>query len=75
MLNGVALSIDVPTRGLLAFELPADALSDAGAKSAGLELAMSADPRLDSMIVATIDLTAVPALAEVELSDAVWGEQ
>ena len=75
MLNGVALSIDVPTRGLLAFELPADALSDAGAKSARLELAMSADPRLDSMIVATIDLTAVPALAEVELSDAVWGEQ
>ena len=75
MLNSVALSIDVPTRGLLAFELPADALSAKGAERARLELAMNADPRLDSMIVATIDLTTVPALAEVELSDAVWGER
>lgn len=75
MLNGVALSIDVPTRGLLAFELPADALNDVGAKRARLELAMNADPRLDSMIVTTIDLTSQPTRAEIELTDAVWGER
>lgn len=72
-LNAVALSIGVPTRGSLVFELPGDILADPAASVARLELAIPSDPRMDSMLVTTLDLTAAPVLDEAELVDAEWG--
>lgn len=75
-LMDVGLSIEIPTRGSLVFELPGNALADTAAVStARLELSMQADPRLDSMLVIPIDLTAAPVEGEVVLNDAKWGEQ
>jgi hypothetical protein len=74
-LNGASLSIGVPTRGALLFELPADVLGDPAAAAARLELAVKADPRLDAMLLTPIDLTALPVLPEYVLDDAEWGER
>ncbi|MCB1298166.1 MAG: hypothetical protein KDB08_04200 [Microthrixaceae bacterium] len=75
-LTDAALSIEIPTRGTLVFELPGDLLADpATASTARLELAMHADPRLDSMLVIPIDLTKAALLDEVQLEDAQWGER
>ena len=63
-----SLSAGVPTSGGLAFELPADL--DSG--TATLELALSSDPRLDSMIVVDFDLGALPAASSDELPETGW---
>jgi hypothetical protein len=62
------LSAGVPTSGGLAFELPADL--DSG--QATLELAVSSDRRLDSMIVLVFDLAAVPTAPRDELPETGW---
>ncbi|MFK4808038.1 hypothetical protein ACI3KX_19410 [Microbacterium sp. ZW CA_36] len=62
------LSAGVPIGGGLAFELPADL--DSG--DATLELALSSDRRLDSMIVLEFDLGAVPTAPSDELPETGW---
>lgn len=63
-----SLSAGIATRGGLAFELPADL--DSG--NATLELALSSDRRLDSMIVVEFDLGAVPTAPRDELPETGW---
>ncbi|MDQ7879233.1 hypothetical protein Q9R08_14685 [Microbacterium sp. QXD-8] len=63
-----SLSAGVPIGGGLAFELPADL--DSG--DATLELALSSDRRLDSMIVLGFDLGAVPTAPSDELPETAW---
>ncbi|MFK4838002.1 hypothetical protein ACI3KY_19925 [Microbacterium sp. ZW T2_14] len=67
-LSGQPLSAGVATRGGLAFELPASL--DTG--TAALELALSSDRRLDSMIVVDFDLGAVPTAPRDELPETGW---
>ena len=67
-LSDQSLSAGVATRGGLAFELPANL--DAG--TAELELALSSDRRLDSMIVVDFDLGAVPTAPRDELPETGW---
>ncbi|KAF2416148.1 DUF4352 domain-containing protein [Microbacterium sp. B35-30] len=62
------LSAGIPTSGGLAFELPADLASG----DATLELAVSSDRRLDSMIMLDFDLAAVPTAPRDELPETGW---
>jgi len=66
--EGGALSIGLPLQGSLAFELPEGL--DAG--EGRLELALSPDPSLDSMIVLSFDLGEVPAVDQTELLETGW---
>ncbi|MFD4960101.1 hypothetical protein [Microbacterium sp. NPDC058389] len=65
--NG-ALAIGIPREGSLAFELPADLDTGAGR----IELSLSEDPSLDSMIVLSFDLGGVPAVDQTELLTTGW---
>lgn len=72
-LRGTALTPGIPMRGVLAFELPADALDDAGAAHAELELGAGIDVRLDSVLTTPIDLTGLEHVPVTIVEDAVWG--
>lgn len=67
------LSVGIPLRGMLAFEIPLRVLEESGAADAKLQLALSADPRLDSMIVVEIDLTALTHDSSATLTEPSWG--
>lgn len=60
--------VGIPRAGTLAFELPANISG-----SATLQLALGADPRLDSMIVVDLDLDELPRVPEREYERVGWG--
>ena len=62
------LSVGIPARGPLFFEIPEDALRDAQ-----LQLAVSGDPRLDSLLVIPLDLAPLEIEPLIETDDIVWG--
>ncbi|MET0734836.1 MAG: hypothetical protein ABWY55_04225 [Microbacterium sp.] len=68
-----SLTVGIPTRGVLAFELPGTILDDAGADTAELRLAVSDDPRLDSVLVTPVSLAELPHEESLELEPPVWG--
>ncbi|WJL95638.1 hypothetical protein QSU92_17280 [Microbacterium sp. ET2] len=65
------LTPGIPREGSLAFELPSDVVRD----TATLELGISDDPRLDSLVTLPIDLGALEAEDEVELVETGWAER
>lgn len=67
-LTGIIVQPGLPRRGLLVFEVPADAVDG----TAVLALARSGDPRLDSTLAVTIDLAEAPMTDLVELTEPVF---
>jgi len=65
---GTPLAVGIPRSGSLAFELPADAARG----TATLELALSDETRLDSVVHVPIDLDALPRQPEVALARTGW---
>lgn len=72
-LRRAGLAVGIPLRGMLAFELPAGTLDVEAATRIELQLAVDSDPRLDSMIVVPLDLTALPHHRAAQLVDPAWG--
>lgn len=75
-LRAAGLSTGIPTRGTLAFELPATILDEQGADAAELHLSSAAldDTRLDSVLVTPLDLTALDHVDDVTIAAPVWGQ-
>ncbi|WP_411699515.1 hypothetical protein [Conyzicola sp.] len=69
----IRLSAGIPWTGPLMFELPAALLSSDAARHAELQLAVSSDPRADSMIVIPVDLHAIEVASVIETDLPVWG--
>jgi hypothetical protein len=69
---GSGLAVGVPTRGSLAFELPDDLLDLPGVGAATLQLGLSDDIRLDSVVELTIDLATLDRESEIELRETGW---
>ncbi|WP_322409044.1 hypothetical protein [Microbacterium invictum] len=65
------LTPGIPREGSLAFELPGDVARD----TATLELGISDDPRLDSLVTLDLDLGTLDAEDEVELLETGWTER
>lgn len=72
-LRRAGLSVGIPLRGMLAFEVPANTLDGETAARAELQLAVDSDPRLDSMIVLPLDLTALPHHRAAQITAPAWG--
>jgi hypothetical protein len=64
----------LPSTGPLMFEVPRDILSSPEAEVAEVQLAIDSDPRVDSMIVVSVDLTRLDIEASIETDEPVWGE-
>lgn len=62
----------VPRSGAVAFELPADALTDAASRTAKLRLGIPSDARYDGLIELTIDLHDIPVEDTVALPQTDW---
>lgn len=62
-----ALAVGIPRSGSIAFELPSGTTG-----IATLRLGVNSDPRLDSVIVLTVDLADVAVDSEVELATSDW---
>lgn len=67
-LTGVIVQPGLPRRGLLVFEVPADAVNG----TAVLALARSGDPRLDSTLAITIDLAEASVTDLAELTEPIF---
>ncbi|MFK4731537.1 hypothetical protein ROT00_17745 [Agromyces mediolanus] len=70
-----ALAVGLPRSGAVAFELPPgtfDAAAAEGAAPASLAFAISADTRLDSLLVVPFDLAQLEPSGEVELPRIDW---
>ena len=67
------LSVGIPWTGPLMFELPRPLVSGDAARTAELQLAVDADPRADSMLVMSVDLSAIEIEKVVETGRPVWG--
>jgi hypothetical protein len=67
------LSTGIPITGPLMFEVPRNLVDSEEAASARIQLAVSGDPRVDSMLVVGVDLTTLPVLPSVETDDPMWG--
>jgi hypothetical protein len=65
------LAVGIPREGSLAFELP-DGLDTGNAR---IEIALNADPSLDSMVVLSFDLDEVPTVDRTELLPTEWADQ
>lgn len=74
-LEGAALTPGLPTRGILAFELPVGILDDAGAAQAEMELGVGIDQRLDSVLTTPIDLTRLDRVSTTNLDDSPGGRR
>lgn len=69
----VGLATGIPRTGPLVFELPADVVSASAAQHATLELARSADPRVDSLLVVPVDLAALDVQPRIDVDIPQWG--
>jgi len=67
------LSVGIPWTGPLMFELPLPLVSSDAARHAELQLAVSNDPRADSMLVMPVDLYSIEIEKVVETDQPVWG--
>jgi len=67
------LSVGIAWTGPLMFELPVSLVSSEAARNAELQLAVSNDPRADSMLVMPVDLQAIDIDAVIETDEPVWG--
>ena len=67
------LSAGIPWTGPLMFELPLPLVSSDAAQHAELQLAVSNDPRADSMLVMPVDLYSLEIETVVETDQPVWG--
>jgi len=67
------LSVGIAWTGPLMFELPVSLVSSDAARNAELQLAVSNDPRADSMLVMPVDLQAIDIDAVIETDEPVWG--
>ena len=67
------LSVGIPWTGPLMFELPLPLVSIDAARHAELQLAVSDDPRADSMLVMPVDLYSLEIETVVETDQPVWG--
>ena len=74
-LADATLSTGIPLTGSLAFEIPEAVLTSAEAADTDIHLAISADPRSDSMIVVPVDLTAVDIEDAITLDTPEWGQR
>ncbi|MCS5720108.1 hypothetical protein N1027_18410 [Herbiconiux sp. CPCC 205763] len=68
-----SLYTGIPSTGPLMFEVPRDILSDAAARDAQIQLAVDSDPRVDSLVVVPVDLTALPVEPSIETDEPSWG--
>lgn len=68
-LLGSEIAVGIPRTGSIAFELPPELVR----AEARLELALSGDVRLDSVVEVTLDLASVTPQPEVELRPSEWG--
>jgi hypothetical protein len=69
------LSTGVPMSGPLMFEIPAEVVTGEAGADAAIELAASSDPRVDSLLVISVDLTALRERPSVEVDYPVWGDR
>jgi hypothetical protein len=67
------LTTAIPLTGPLMFEIPRDLVESEAATSASIQLAVNSDPRADSLLAITVDLSALPLLPSVETDEPVWG--
>jgi hypothetical protein len=67
------LTTGIPVTGPLMFEVPQELVESDAAASARIQLAVSSDPRVDSMLAFTVDLSSLPVLPSVETDDPIWG--
>jgi len=65
-----SLSVGIPTRGPLFFEIPTDALG-----KARLQLGIDSDPRLDSLLVIPLDLSQLEVRDSATANDVQWGAE
>jgi hypothetical protein len=68
-----SLYTGIPSTGPLMFEVPRDILSEAAAKDAQIQLAVDSDPRVDSLVVVPVDLTALEVEPSIETGEPEWG--
>ncbi|MGD8166582.1 hypothetical protein ACEXOS_005110 [Herbiconiux sp. P16] len=68
-----SLYTGIPSTGPLMFEVPRDILSEASAKDAQIQLAVDSDPRVDSLVVVPVDLTALEIEPSIETDEPEWG--
>jgi len=54
-----SLQAGIPVTGALVFEVPSDVLTTPAARAARIEFAAKSDTRADSLVVVTVDLTAL----------------
>jgi hypothetical protein len=67
------LTTAIPLTGPLMFEIPRDLVESEAATSATIQLAVNSDPRADSLLAITVDLSALPLLPSVETDEPIWG--
>lgn len=67
------LATGVPLNGPLMFEVPTDVVARTAAKTATLEFATDSDPRVDSLLVVPVDLTALVVQPDLEVAFPEWG--
>jgi hypothetical protein len=67
------LTTAIPLTGPLMFEIPRDLVESEAAASATIQLAVNSDPRADSLLAITVDLSALPLLPSVETDEPIWG--
>lgn len=72
-IQGMGLTIGIAQSGPLLFEVPRSLLSTDAASAARIQLAISNDPRLDSLIVVTVDLTSIEIQRSIETGPIEWG--
>jgi hypothetical protein len=74
-LADATLSTGIPLTGSLVFEIPEAVLTSAEAGDTDIYLAISADPRSDSMIVVSVDLTTLDVEDAITLDTPEWGQR
>jgi hypothetical protein len=67
------LTTAIPLTGPLMFEIPRDLVESEAAASATIQLAVNSDPRADSLLAITVDMSALPLLPSVETDEPIWG--
>ncbi|MDO9398502.1 MAG: hypothetical protein Q7T71_18310 [Herbiconiux sp.] len=70
---GQSLSTGIPLTGPLMFEVPPAKLTGEAARTATIQLAVDSDPRVDSLIVVPVDLTALEVVPEIDTDEPVLG--
>jgi hypothetical protein len=68
-----SLRAGIPVTGPLMFEVPRSALSSGEGRSARIELGISRDPRVDSLLVVPIDLSTLEVEESLETTEPVEG--